>query len=392
MKRAITFPADKVLPVVSAVTFLGFLDTHLLIPVISLYTAELGAGVGTVGLVVGLYSLTNTPANIFFGRLIDKFGHRLPLVAGLVGDAAAMFLYSVCRLPWHLALVRVWHGLSGGMVGPATMSLIAGKGGVFKKGRAMAYYGMSLAAATLVGYGLSGFLASRLGYQAVFFTGGGLLVLGVFLGMLLPADRRQAGPAAPPLADVRRKAVALFRERGLLVAYCSVFAQYFTFGGVVTLLPLYIRGLGMEAFHVGILLAVFAVMFIIVQFPSGALADRVGRRLPVFSGLGLGIVALVLMPVAGALPLLMGVLALYGVAYGLLFPAISALVVDHAPAEERGLATGIFHALLTGGVALGAPLMGWLGGLVGIEAGLALTAAVMLLALLLALGSKRHIH
>ena len=64
--------AKKVLPVISAVTFLGFIDTYLLIPVLALYATELGASVGFVGLIVGFYSLTNTPGNILFGRLISE--------------------------------------------------------------------------------------------------------------------------------------------------------------------------------------------------------------------------------------------------------------------------------------------------------------------------------
>jgi MFS family permease len=63
------------LPIISAVTFTGFLDTTLLIPIIALYAEELGAGVGITGLIIGLYSIANTPANMLFGRLIDKVGH-----------------------------------------------------------------------------------------------------------------------------------------------------------------------------------------------------------------------------------------------------------------------------------------------------------------------------
>ena len=63
-----------VLPITSVVTFLGFLDTHLLIPVMALYASGLGASVGIIGLIIGLYSITNTPANILFGRLIDRVG------------------------------------------------------------------------------------------------------------------------------------------------------------------------------------------------------------------------------------------------------------------------------------------------------------------------------
>ncbi len=64
-------------------------------------------------------------------------------------------------------------------------------------------------------------------------------------------------------------------------------------------------------------------------------------------------------------------MALYGTAYGMLFPSISALVADHTILEERGMATGMFHALLTAGVAVGAPIMGWIGEIMRAELGLA---------------------
>ena len=48
------------------ITFVGFLDTHLLIPIIALYAAQLGASVSVVGLIIGLYSIANAPSNIFF--------------------------------------------------------------------------------------------------------------------------------------------------------------------------------------------------------------------------------------------------------------------------------------------------------------------------------------
>ena len=382
----------KVLPVASIVTFLGFLDTHLLIPIMALYASELGASVGTIGLVIGLYSLTNTPANILFGRLIDRIGYKIPLVAGLVGDVLSMFLYSLSRSPVHLALVRVLHGASGGMVGPATMSVIADYGDEPQKGRAMSFYGMALGAATLVGYGSSGAIASRLGYDAVFLFGAMMLAIGVVLALLLPGGSG-GSRSVTELSSVGalEKAKDLFGRKGLIISYCSIFAQYFTFGGVVTLLPLYVKGLGMEAFHVGMLLAVFAVMFIILQFPVGALSDRVGRLIPTAAGLTLSIISLVIMPSVTAFPQLAAAMALYGIAYGMLFPSIAALVADHTSAEERGMATGIFHALLTAGVAIGAPLMGWVGGLVGVESGLILSVGIMVLSLVVVLITGRRI-
>jgi len=378
------------LPIISVVTFLGFLDTHLLIPVMALYASTLGASVGIIGLIIGLYSVTNTPANILFGRLIDRVGYKFPLIAGLIGDALSMFLYSVSRLPIHLALVRALHGVSGGLVGPATMSATADSSRKAQKGRAMSFYGMALAAATLVGYGLSGILVSRLGYQALFLFGAAVLMAGVVISLLLPRASKK-GDITATTSPGFKKVKGLLKRRGLIVAYCSIFAQYFTFGGVVTLLPLYVGGLGMEAFHVGMLLAIFAIMFIIIQLPSGAFSDRVGRLTPTTIGLSLGIVSLVILTSAATLPLLAVVMALYGTAYGILFPSISALVADYTSPEERGLATGIFHALLTAGVAIGAPVIGWVGEAAGVQLGLVLTPGIMVLALVIALTSLKRI-
>lgn len=379
------------LPIISVVTFLGFLDTHLLIPVMALYASTLGASIGTIGLIIGLYSITNTPANILLGRLIDRVGYKFPLISGLIGDALSMFLYSLTRSPVHLALVRTLHGASGGLVGPATMSATADYSNKAKKGRAMSFYGMALATATLVGYSLSGFFASRLGYQALFLLGAALLIVGVIMSTLLPGANKQSNiPTKTLNGGDLEKVKSLLQRRGLIVAYCSIFAQYFSFGGVVTLLPLYVSSLGMEAFHVGMLLAVFAIMFIIVQFPSGTLSDKMSRLIPTTAGLSLGIISLVLLPSVTTFPLLAVALMLYGIAYGILFPSISALIADHTIPEERGFATGIFHALLTAGVAIGAPAIGWVGGMAGIKLGLVLSSGVMVLALMIVLTTSKH--
>ena len=381
----------RVLPINSVVTFLGFLDTHLLLPVMALFAYELGASIGIIGLIIGLYSLTNTPANILFGRLIDRLGYKVPLTAGLIGDALSMFFYSLCRLPIHLALVRVFHGTSGGLVGPATMSITADYSNGTQKGRAMAFYGMSIATATLVGYGLGGVIASRLGYKALFLFGTIMLAIGAMLSLLLPGARKKDSVTAKTsLGEGLDKAKGLLRRKGLTVAYSSIFAQYFAFGGVVTLLPLYVKNLGMEAFHVGMLLATFAIMFIILQFPSGALSDKVGRLIPTAAGLCLGVVSLVILPSLVTFPMLAVIMGLYGTAYGVLFPSISALVADYTIPEERGMATGIFHAFLTAGVALGAPVIGWVGGMIGVELGLILSSVIMILALVIALTALRR--
>ncbi|MEJ2740717.1 MAG: MFS transporter, partial [Dehalococcoidia bacterium] len=343
-------------PLNSIITFLSFVDTNMLIPVIALYASSLGASVGVIGILVGIYSITNFLMNIFAGRWVDRSGFKKPLIIGLIGDALAMFLYSLCKVPWHLALTRAFHGSSGGLTGPATMSATGSYARSSGKAKAMSYYGIAIAAATLIGHGAGGALVTQVGYNFLFYFGAGLLCTGVILAFLLPAGSPDTNSdISKPIHAHCKDLLSLFARGDLSVSYLAIFAQFFSFGGVVTLLPLHVTSLGMEAVHVGLLLIIFSVMFIIVQFAAGSLSDKKGRLRPTASGLILIFIALVLIPFTNSFATLAISLAIYGTGYGILFPAISALVLDEATIEEYGKVTGLFHALITAGVAVGAP-------------------------------------
>lgn len=68
-----------------AATFMGTMNRNAVVPVIALYSADLGAGIGLVGLIVALYSIVHIPANVVFRRLADEMTQepfhspRLPL-------------------------------------------------------------------------------------------------------------------------------------------------------------------------------------------------------------------------------------------------------------------------------------------------------------------------
>jgi MFS family permease len=394
------------MPLISTVTLIGFLDTTLLVPIVATYATDLGATVGIAGLIVGLYSIINTPANILFGRLIDKLGFKLPLIGGLAGDAVAMLLYSMCRLPLHLALVRAFHGFTGAAAGPATMSAISDYSAEKRGGRSMSIYGMAIAAANLLGFGMSGMLYERLGNNWLFAFGAVVLAAGFSISFFLPRGGRPKRAAPVTAERVLRETTSsgwgtanilrLLRRPRLVVAYGAILAQYFSFGGLVTLLPREVERHGMDAFHMGMLLVVFSVVFIAVQFPAGSYSDRKGRRLPVIAGLAIGGLALLALPLvsnamasggAALATAFIGmalVMAVYGVGYGLLFPSVSAMVADESLPDERGVATGLFHALLTAGVAIGAPLLGWAGQVWGIQTAMLLTPLAMAVGLVLA--------
>ena len=82
-------------------------------------------------------------------------------------------------------------------------------------------------------------------------------------------------------------------------------------------------------------------------------------------GLSLLVIAINLIPVATSFEQLIGLGMLQGIGMGCILPSALALISDNTEKGERGTAMGIFHALLTLGVAVGAPVTGVLAREVG---------------------------
>src|SRR5467141_870982 len=180
-----------------AATMLGTMDSNALVPIIALYAQSVGADLLQIGIIVGLFSAVHAPANLFFGRIADRFGRKLPLEVGLLWDAVSLFLYSLATTPLLLALVRISHGVGSGLVGPSSMALVADNSPSERKGRAMALYGMSLALAVVIGFAIAGPIVARLGYATLFYVLSGGLLLG-FVFASLVREPQQAVPKPTP--------------------------------------------------------------------------------------------------------------------------------------------------------------------------------------------------
>ncbi len=342
---------------VLAATLLGSMDTNALVPVIALYARSLGADLLQIGIIVGLYSAVHAPANLLFGRLADRFGRKLPLNLGLAWDAASLLLYAVASTPLQLALVRVSHGIGGGLVGPSSMSLVADSSTPERKGRAMALYGMSIALAVVLGFGVAGPLA-RVSYALLFLV----LAAGLLIGFLVSLTIREPPRARKaPRLDLR-VLLAHVRRPEPAAGYAAIFSLYFLLGAFVALVPIHLEdSLGYGPLEVGLSFTVFAVLSLLLHYPAGILADRRGPAVPALVGLVAVAAAMAVIPLARGVPAIAATMALFGVGHGFVFPAASSLVSRDAPPGQVGVITGLFYAVLVAGVAVGAPAMGALG-------------------------------
>ena len=346
--------------VVYAVVFGLFLDSQSLAPLIAPYAVSLGASVALAGLIGGAYSAINLLGNLGAGYWSDRIGRKLPVVAGLAIAGVALLLYPLAAEPYLLLGLQMMHGLGAALVSPACLAYIGDRTAATGRGRAMALYGVAAGVAGLVGPPLAGLLRDQWGYSSVFW-----LLAATILMLVLPASRLITESFPTKAVRVEGSVRRVLHNRRLLLAYASAFCWMLGLGTLLVFLPLMGQAWGFTSARIGLLFASFALAATIIQAsPLGRLSDRWGREATIMFALVLVALALVLLSFLNQWATLMAGMFVYGIGFGFLFPAMSALIADETELQTRGTASGIFTAAFSLGVIVG---MGSAGGLVWLQ-------------------------
>ena len=372
----------------ATVVFVVLFTQLLIYPGVPRLVEALGADptidAGTAFLAVQLLAFVLFAA--VWGAASDRAGRRTPfIVAGALGGAAAyLALVAAVRtgtggFGLALALRFVEGAFTIGAFSLAITMLMDLEGG---HGRNMGAAGIAIGAGAALGAPVGGQLYAA-GPLVPLFAAAALLVGVAALTATLPdrAPSRDGG--------LRAVLAGLARTPDLLVPYAFGFADRFTAGffGLVGTFYLH-RTFELDPAATGLVLACFFAPFALLQYPLGALSDRVGRVVPIVGGsvgYGLGIVGVGLAP---TVPLVAVGMAVVGVLGALVAPATMALVTDVAAPGGRGAAMGgfnIFGSLgFLGGILVGggvAARFGFLAAFLvagGLEAGIVLVALPLL--------------
>lgn len=359
---------------IHALIIVSFLDTFSQLPIIAPYAQELGGTSLVIGLVVGMYSLSNMIGNVLAGPWIDRFGRKRIMLWGMGIAGVSLFIYSVVITATQLLWVRFLHGIGGGLLIPAVFAYLGDRAHAEEKGRTMALAGAGVGVAAILGPAFGGVIKQYLGIEWVF-TIIALLMLtaALFVKLFLPETFRQQERVSADTA----KWMELLNNRHLLNAYLSVFGLMFSQGILAYMLPLKVELIGSGAATTGMLMSVFGLSVIcLFVLPTNRLSDKVGRRKPMLAGLLIIAISLALLGVFRLLPVMFMIMVSYGVGFALLFPAVTASVTDHVAEHDRGKAFGLYYAFFSLGVVVGPFFVGWLG--VEPDAAMVIGAAVLL--------------
>jgi MFS family permease len=352
-----------------AVTLLGLISVGAVLPVLPRYVrGPLGAGDLAVGVVIGAYAVTGLLGRPFAGRLADARGRRPAVVIGSLLAAAAGFLYLLPAGVAGLVAARLCLGIGEGMVFTAGSAWIVDLAPPARRGRVIGLYGLAVWGGLSLGPPIGELLLRISSYELVWVFAGGAPLIGALVALRLPDAFRPArniGPRPLIAPESIRPGTALALAS---VGYAAVAA--------FVVLHLDARGIG----HGGSVFAAFAAMVVITRLVGGNLPDRVGPARCAAAAAAVEAAGLLTIGVAGSLAVALGGAIAMGIAFSLLYPSLSLLVVDRVPETRRGAALGTFTACFDAGVGVGALLAGITASLSGYEGAFLLAALCALAA------------
>ncbi len=142
------------------------------------------------------------------------------------------------------------------------------------------------------------------------------------------------------------------------------------------LLPLFFATRGLPVIEIAILAAAYPAVWGILQVGTGALSDRVGRRLPIVVGMVVQAAAIGAIAAGdGFTTWLVAAMAL-GVGTALVYPTLIAVVADVAAPSWRASAIGVYRLWRDLGFAIGAIVSGVIADAAGIPAAIWLVAVL----------------
>lgn len=345
---------------------LCWFSLYTYVPILPTYARDQGASYEMIGIIAGSYGLMQVFGRLPLGILSDKFNRRkVFVIAGLV----------LCGLSG--AGMWLIHGVTSLLIF-RSVSGIAATAWVVHTILYVSYYkpqdsakAMGIVSAISVGGQmaatlLGGWLAYRFGDELTFLVGAVGGIAGLLISLVV-SENRELCRESLKVMDL----LEVGTDRVLILAsILALILQLVSYGTVYGFLPIAARNIGANNFELGLLPTLFMLPGVITTAVSGTVFTPL---LGIKNSLIAGFVAMA--AGAAAIPFVSTLNTLYfsqilgGFGWGLIFPLVMELGVNHVADSKRATAMGYLQATYSVGMFAGPVLVGFLGGAVGLDWG-----------------------
>ncbi|PYQ67321.1 MAG: MFS transporter [Acidobacteria bacterium] len=389
---------------VLAATILGssmaFIDGTVVNVALPVLQKDLQASVSSVQWVVEAYALFLSALVLVGGALADRFGRRRVFAIGVALFAASSAASALAPGVWWLVAARAVQGIGAALLVPSSLAILGAAFSSRQRGRAVGSWSSWTAVAGAVGPVAGGWLVQVASWRAVFFLN--LPIAAAVLAIALRKVPETRNPSAGRLdlagalaatiglaalvfglieapaagwADTRTWAplvlgglalaafvlvewrgahpmvpLKLFRVRAFAGANLLTLFLYGALAATFFLLPFeLIQAKGYSASRAGAALLPLIVLIFALSRAAGALADRVGSRLPLTVGPAVAAAGFFLLSVrhddTRYVTTLLPALAVLGLGMAITVAPLTTAVLNAVDERDTGTASGINNAV-----------------------------------------------
>jgi EmrB/QacA subfamily drug resistance transporter len=381
---------------------------------------DLGASTSSLQWVLNGYLLTLASLILLGGSLGDRYGRRRIFVLGVLVFTAASLLCAIAPSAGLLVVARLLQGIGGALLTPGSLAMIEASFRPTDRARAIGAWSGLGGVATAIGPLLGGYLVEAVSWRAIFLinlplgllvavtatrhvpetsdptangrldyrgavlAGLGLagttyaLIEGPGSGMAGPVVLAGAGGVLALVAFLLAEhtsphpmmPLGIFSSRQFSAANLVTFVVYAALGGVFFLLVAFLQiSLGYSPIAAGAASLPVTALMLVLSARSGALAQRIGARIPLTVGPLVIAGGLLLMTridpgdsyVSSVLPAVI----VFGLGLTLVVAPVTATVLAAADARHSGIASGINNAVSRVGGLLAVAVLPLVAGLTG---------------------------
>jgi MFS family permease len=330
----------------------------IVVPLLPVYAANLGAGGVYIGLIFGAFSISRTFFLPYFGRSSDRKGRKPFIIAGLLAYTIVSLAFIFSNRVESLIAIRFLQGIASAMIMPAVQAYVGDITPPGCEGFAMGLFNMSMFLGLSIGPLIGGIISDNFSLNMSFASMGFLTFMGFLLSLLLlPPVKSEhiTGRGIEPMAwkqvlhDRNMAGLFLFR-----LAYAACIGVIWSFLPVLADVEL-----SLSSSTIGILVTLGVFSSGLLHVPMGLIADRVNRKMMVVSGGLIITYAIFSFNWASSFGDLLLASILFGLGGGIAMPALMALAVlkgntNNAMGSVMGL-LAMAHSLgmLTGSLVAG---------------------------------------
>jgi len=379
------YAQNRVLAWICLLIFVNQLGFGSIVPAVPLYARSFGVPLSAIGLTIAVYGLARFLVSLPVGQVSDRYGRRYALAIGGAITVLGNVLCAISGSYVPFLVGRFVAGLGAGFVLTSCQIVLADIGTPERRGRIMATYSGVFSFAVGLGPLLGGILADQYGLAAPFWAcavAGGLA--GLVAWFRVPetkgvrVDMVSARSTAPALTFQQQVRILTAKRSFLLVSLVSFANSFARTGALFTLIPVLAQErLNLSTDQIGLGLALISVMAIVLAYPSGALADRFGRKVVIVPPTIITGVSFVFFLLAPSFAWFVVACGVWAIASGIGGAAPSAYAADVAPRGMNAAAMSAYRMLSETGYVAGPLLIGLAADALGTNAALWLVAVFM---------------